>query len=150
MAGEQTGWNFCTKCGSMTFSNIPAPCVAGGNHNPQGFPFVMPHGQPAAPGSQGHFRRCQKCSGMFLAEDVGSGAIGACVVGNPSPHNPDTSLNFHLAHDIGDIPGAQGKWFVCVNCNLLFFGPDGGHCVKNSLSHDPGQGNFPEFVLPHN
>ena len=148
MAAEQPGWNFCTKCGSMTFSNIPGPCVRGGNHNPQGFPFVLPHGAPAAPGSQGNFRRCRNCSGLFLVEDFGGGELGSCVVGGS--HDRTGSHNYHLAHDLPEIAGAQSKWVVCVNCNLLFFGPDGGHCVKNDLSHDPGGGNFPVFVIPHN
>jgi hypothetical protein len=38
---------------------------------------------------------------------------------------------------------------VCVNCNLLFWGPATVQpCVKNPLSHNPGS-DFPNFVLPH-
>jgi hypothetical protein len=62
-------------------------------------------------------------------KDLGSGDGGACIAGGQ--HERTNSDDYALAVNKPQDPVAQDKWFVCVNCNLLFFGPFNGKCVKN-------------------
>jgi hypothetical protein len=146
---QQSGFRFCNQCGVMTLNPPGGPCVAGGQHHAQGFLFVVNHGVPQAEGTQRNFRNCIHCRGLFLAEDLGSSDLGVCVVGGQ--HDRTNSHDYALAVNKPQDPINQDKWFVCVDCNLLFFGPfEGGKCVKNALGHNPGQGSpLPEYFPPH-
>jgi len=44
----QTEWRFCGKCQVMFYNGYPAKgrCTAGGEHNAQGYEFVLPHQRP--------------------------------------------------------------------------------------------------------
>jgi hypothetical protein len=141
---HQSGWNFCSKCGAMTLTSSPGPCVAGGNHQAQGFNFVLQNNIPEAPFTQQDWRQCVKCSGLYF----GPGEPKPCVKGGD--HEPG-SLNFVLAHDIPETSNTQRKWFCCGHCSLMTFGPTIGRCVADkqgtTIGHD-GSASF-EFVLPH-
>ena len=147
---QQQDWRFCQKCSNMTFNVGPGVgvCLAGGDHEPQGFNFHLPFGGPEGAKTERHFFFCNACHCMFQNKDFGSGDdLGGCAAGGQ--HDRRNSLEFVLPHDT-PVPDGQDKWVVCVNCHVLFFGPaDLRHCTKSTLGHNPGQGNIPIFNLPH-
>ena len=130
-------------------------CLGGGNgnhgrtdHKSQGFNFALPHGGGQTGTQDRNFFFCSKCHSMFQEQDFGSGDdLGPCAKGGQ--HDRTDSLNFSLTHDT-PVDGGQRQWFVCVDCHALFFGPGNQKCsAPGALSHNPGQGNFPEYVLPY-
>jgi hypothetical protein len=142
---EQDQWHFCKKCAVMHFAPSKGPCVAGGEHEAQGFNFKLPHGIPEAPFTQRDWRFCSECHGLFFG-----GNPGRCI--NGGGHRSEGSFDFVLPHSI-PAPGKQGKWFFCKNCSLMNFGPANGHCVVEKdpsspiIGHDDND-SF-EFILPH-
>jgi hypothetical protein len=149
MTQFQTQWRFCTKCSNMNFNNgVPGVCLAGGDHRQQGFDFGLPFGVPEGAVHERHFFFCKKCHCLFQEKDFGSGDdLGRC--GGGGQHDRTDSTEFVLPHDTAVTVG-QDKWVVCVNCHVLFFGPAANQkCIANSLGHNPGQGNFPDFNVPH-
>jgi hypothetical protein len=143
---EQDRWHFCKKCGVMHFAPSKGPCVAGDEHEAQGFNFTLPHGIAEAPFTQRDWRFCRKCHGLFFG-----GNPGRCIKGGG--HDGKDSFDFVLTHSVPEAPGKQGKWFFCRNCSLMNFGPFNGRCIAEKLpgsairGHDD-VGSF-EFTLPH-
>src|SRR5665213_411638 len=143
---EQDQWHFCKKCGVMHYAPAKGPCVAGGQHEAQGFNFTLPNDIPEAPFTQQNWRYCSECHGLFYG-----GNPGRCIKGGG--HKNNGSANFVLTHSVPEAPGKQGKWFCCTNCSLMNYGPFNGHCIVEQdpnggiLGHDPTR-SF-DFTLPH-
>ncbi|MGB9366725.1 MAG: hypothetical protein WCE79_12025 [Xanthobacteraceae bacterium] len=136
---RQEKWHFCHKCSCMFFGPLPGHCVAGGEHDEQGFTFTLPFDEPATGQAQANWRFCRKCSVMFFG-----GNPGHCVQG--AGHDGTGSFNFVLPHDMPEPPGSQRNWRFCNKCSSMFFGGNPGRCVQGA-GHNP-TGSF-DFVLPH-
>jgi hypothetical protein len=147
MTQFQTGWRFCKQCSNMHFNNgVPGACLGGPDHAQQGFDFGLPFARPEGARHERHFFFCNTCHCLFQEKDFSNGNdLGLCAAGGQ--HNRTNSIEFVLAHDTPVTQG-QNQWAVCVNCHVMFFGPGPQKCIAG-LSHDPGQGNFPDFNLPH-
>ena len=157
MTQHQAGWHFCIKCSNMQFNNgAPGVCLGvgpgdhgAGDHKSQGFNFGLPFDRGETAVHEPRFFFCSKCHSMFKQQDFGSGDdLGPCAKGGQ--HDRTDSINFVLSHDTPVVNG-QDKWFVCVNCHALFFGRAANQkcSAHDTLSHDPGQGTFPDYNLPH-
>ena len=140
----QSRWHFCKKCAVMHFAK--GPCVAGGEHEAQGFNFKLRHSVPETRSTQRDWRFCKECHGLFFA-----GMPGRCIAGGA--HTNQGSLDFVLPHSRPEGQGKQGKWFFCSNCSLMNFAPNLGKCIAETLPGSPIIGhhdvNSFEFVLPH-
>jgi hypothetical protein len=81
---EQDQWHFCKKCAVMHFAPSKGPCVAGGEHEAQGFNFKLPHGIPEAPSpsATGAFAvNVTACSSVGIRDDASTvAAIEAKVL----------------------------------------------------------------------
>jgi hypothetical protein len=150
MTEFQSGWRFCSKCANMTFNNFSTPgaCQGGGDHHAHGFLFSLPFGRPPGATNESGFFFCSKCHSLFQEHDFGAGNdLGRCPKGGQ--HDRTDSIEFVLTHD-APVPDGQDNWRVCVNCNAMFFGQQQGQCpAVGTIGHDVGQGEIPDFNLPH-
>jgi hypothetical protein len=133
-------------------SSILAGSCAGGDpgdrHVGQGFEFRLVHEDgPEELSTQRNWFRCRNCSSMFFL--AGDGNAGICITGDP--HDGTGSENFHLLHDVPEEPFFQGDWRFCLNCHVLFFGPEpgGGVCVAAPVQGGPHLPQGFIFVLKH-
>lgn len=110
--GIQTWWTWCTNCQGL-FQGVNT----GGRHdgNPHQWGGAETYGVAygfTAPGTQGGWRLCTKCSLLAL----GGGATGACYKGGE--HDFTGTLTYSIPKDT--IPdGAQPGWRCCSKCQLL-------------------------------
>jgi hypothetical protein len=137
---RQAGWRFCTKCSSLFFDGYQekGTCPAGGQHNAQGYNFVLRHDAQSAPNEQRDWRFCRKCSAMFFD---GAAEKGVCAAGGA---HAAEGFNFALNHD---VPGpGQPAWRYCRKCAVMFFD---GYATKGrcAAGNDHAPAGF-DFVLP--
>jgi hypothetical protein len=131
-APGQAGWKYCKKCAGLFFADGPAthcPVTSPTAHHDGGASNVyrLVHDAPNDPG-QHHWRRCEKCQGLFFGDTPTSvcpgNAGGAHAIGN----SPD----YALALSIEDI---QQDWRWCSRCQGLYYKPDGDGVCKAGGSH---------------
>jgi hypothetical protein len=157
MTQTQPEWHFCLKCSNMQWNTgAPGMCLGVGqgnhglsDHKSQGYNFILPYGGEQTATQDRNFFFCSKCHCMFQQQDFGTGDdLGKCPKGGQ--HDRTDSFNFALPHDV-PVDNGQDKWVVCVNCNVLYYGPaDPQKCAApGALSHSPGQGRAPNYNLPH-
>lgn len=89
--------------------------------------------------SQGDWRWCNKCQGLFFGGNPGS----VCPEDNGT-HSQVGSGNYILAHNMAATPGWQSDWRHCSKCQGLFFGGNPGSvCPKDGNEHTKvGSGNY--------
>jgi len=74
--------------------------ATGGDHNPLGWNFALPHGVPETKNAQGNWRFCGNCHGMFFAGSPDHGVCPSRATGGN--HNP-LGGNFVLPHPISPV-----------------------------------------------
>jgi hypothetical protein len=85
----QTNWRWCDKCQGLWFAgNAPSmgACPAGGGHqhtSPDG--YTLTYNTTAGAGTQGNWRWCDKCQGLWFAGNAPS--MGACPAGGGHTHS---------------------------------------------------------------
>src|SRR5713101_9894980 len=98
----QGGWRFCQKCQGLFFDGPPNPrgaCPASGQHDPSASGhYLMVFGDGTEPNSQGSWRFCKKCQGMFFA---GHADQGHCPAGGP--HDASASGPYQISRDLPDV-----------------------------------------------
>ena len=137
-AQTQHGWASCPKCQGLHFAGFPdfkGVCPAGGPHQQDGsFAYALPFGIAPPAGTQGEWRSCAKCQGLFFGPFG-----GVCPAGGR--HSDTGSFNYVLtvgAHpfialravrdDQGRFVEVTGRGFTpngSVRIGYLFKAADG-------------------------
>jgi hypothetical protein len=153
-ANNQSFWRFCGKCFGLFWDGLNlgvSVCPKDGQkHSSVGLTFVLQHDGAPDQQSQGDWRFCRKCGGMFWDGDANF--KGACPGGTQAePGHASAGFNFVLLHDVPGAPRTQRAWRFCAKCAGLYF--DGYSPNTGACRGAGGGGHAPagfEFVLPHN
>ena len=115
-------------------------CPVKGAHDAIGFNFHIPHDIAPTWTSQGEWRFCEKCKGLFFD---GYNIKGVCPADRPGGHRA-AGFNFVIPHDVASTETSQRDWRYCNNCYGMFFDgyPKKGVCPANGGSHLPMGFNF--------
>jgi hypothetical protein len=106
-------------------------------------------GAPLGFSTQGNWRWCNKCQGLFFGGDV---AGSRCPTGGThAPPAESRSGNYSLPHEAADDPSRQSDWRWCNKCQGLFFGGDvgGSHCPAGGTHAEPEASGSGNYSLPH-
>jgi Dual-action HEIGH metallo-peptidase len=82
--------------------------------------------------TQGNWRWCDKCQGMFFA---GNGS-SVCPAGGT--HEAGVSFNYRLLHEVAPDPDLQGNWRWCHKCQGMFFAGNGSSRCPAGGTHEAG------------
>jgi hypothetical protein len=87
--------------------------------------------------SQGDWRWCDKCQGMFYGGLVASSRCPAG--GTHTPPAQSFSTEYHLPYNLPARSSAQGDWRWCNKCQGLFYGPAvaTSHCPAGGTHAPP-------------
>jgi hypothetical protein len=141
--GNQHGWKWCNKCQGMVYGGNPSPgpCPAGGDHSHTGSAdYSISYGSgPYTGATQGNWRWCDKCQGLWYA---GNPSGGHCPAGGSHSHTGssdywlDTSTVFEYPQ--------QDNWRWCDKCEGLWYAgnPSAGHCPAGGSHSHTGSGNY--------
>jgi hypothetical protein len=151
----QTPWRLCFLCNGMFFSGRSTGyrggvCPIGMDHGGTSTVYALAHNSPQA-GSQGNWRWCRKCEGLFFH---GMATDGFCPAGGA--HDASSSGEYHVRM-LGGIapktkvvgPSTWIQWRWCSKCYALFWYPGGnqkGICPKGGGHDSNGSGYY--AVLP--
>lgn len=138
----QSSWFRCAKCAVLfraeaDFVPFAAPvaqtggnCPAGGQHDGQiGTRLAVLVGDTAA-GSTGGWRRCRKCSALFL----GATGTGGMCPADAAPHQEDGTDHLLAPLDAGD-PAASSGWSMCTQCSSMFSSQGSDLCPATKGAH---------------
>jgi hypothetical protein len=129
----QGGWRWCFKCEGLWFRDsgdrsCPYDLLVSGSWGPHAEESHFPgHGVSGNytvkfssdnSGGQDHWRYCWQCSGMFFVGPDGN-RRGRCAGGTDARHDPSQSGAYRI--DWRPIPGGQGDWRWCKQCEGLWF-----------------------------
>ncbi|MBL7814155.1 MAG: hypothetical protein JNL70_04040 [Saprospiraceae bacterium] len=148
----QAQWRFCDQCYNMFFDGYPdkGACAATyrheelGEHEAEGFNFVLSYNIPENQAAQALWRYCSKCSMMFYN---GYPKKGICTKGG---EHVASGYNFVLTHDLPTVPpfnSYQKAWRYCTKCFVLYYDgyPQKGTCAGGGGHIAAGY----NFNLPH-
>lgn len=149
----QKDWRFCDRCYNMFYDGYPdkGTCMGTpkeeipGEHEADGFNFILTHDAPESASAQGAWRYCSKCSMMFYN---GYATKGICTKGG---EHTASGFNFVLVHDIPTNVAPfylfQPSWRYCTKCAVLFYDgyPQKGTCATGGAHTAAGF----NFAVPH-
>ena len=97
---SQPDWRWCSKCQGLFYGGNTAQsrCPTGGTHTPAAqsgsADYILPHTVPIASASQGNWRWCNRCQGLFYGGNVAS---SRCPTGGAhTPPNQSGSADYIL------------------------------------------------------
>lgn len=144
--GLQFGWSWCSKCRGLYFGphQSTSLCPAGGQHagyetGSNYYYLNYNESDPGSSGSQGEWRWCGNCQGLFYGPNKAKSACpagGNHVIGAGSfDYDPFLTADWP--------PGTylQPDWNWCVNCQGFFYGPQiyESRCpAPTAYNHDNG------------
>lgn len=153
VGGRQSGWMWCNRCEGLFFvgkARVGTGVCAhgdGGVHDPADSGDYMLVHSDKVPGSEGNWRYCHRCAGLFFGPET---ATSICPAGGT--HDASRSGPYSLMvgpvmpkTGSGSLEAPQAGWLKCWKCRSLFFGARGGVCPRDHGRHD-GTGSAPYHV----
>jgi CubicO group peptidase (beta-lactamase class C family) len=135
--GQHTESNLTLETGDGPgwYPEFTAVLQAAQSHTWPAIDLFPTYGMPSLPVTEGGWRRCGKCQGLFSAP-------ATCPAGGP--HTAADHLTYLLMRDSAFTYGQSG-WHRCRKCKTLSFGHDGSGSCAASGPHDPT--GSPDYTL---